>query len=100
MEKTHEKKITDWLANKYNNPTAKEAAGEQIFIEIWDHQHGDLAYSKPTNYKHLINGLDADILKELEKRLGKKYSSNFKRDLAKMARAGFNYSIIKKILEF
>ena len=34
-----------------------------------------------------------------KKRLGTKYSSNFERDLAKMARAGFNYNLSKKILE-
>ena len=34
-----------------------------------------------------------------KKRLGIKYSSNFEKDLAKMARAGFNYKIIKEILE-
>ena len=34
-----------------------------------------------------------------KKRLGIKYSSNFKKDLAKMARAGFNYNLSKKILE-
>ena len=34
-----------------------------------------------------------------KKRLGLKYSSNFKKDLAKMARAGFNYNLSKKILE-
>ncbi len=35
-----------------------------------------------------------------KKRLGIKYSSNFERDLAKMARAGFHYSLIKKTLEY
>ena len=34
-----------------------------------------------------------------KKRLGIKYSSNFEKDLAKMARAGFNYNLSKKILE-
>ena len=34
-----------------------------------------------------------------KKRLGVKYSNNFEKDLAKMARAGFNYKIIKEILE-
>ena len=34
-----------------------------------------------------------------KKRLGMKYSNNFEKDLAKMARAGFNYKIIKEILE-
>ena len=34
-----------------------------------------------------------------KKRLGIKHSSNFKRDLAKMARAGFNYNLSKKTLE-
>ena len=34
-----------------------------------------------------------------KKRLGMKYSSNFAKDLAKMARAGFNYNLSKKILE-
>ena len=34
-----------------------------------------------------------------KKRLGMKYSNNFEKDLAKMARAGFNYSLSKKILE-
>ena len=28
-----------------------------------------------------------------------KYSNNFEKDLAKMARAGFDYKIIKEILE-
>ena len=35
-----------------------------------------------------------------KKRLGIKYSDNLEKDLAKMARAGFNYKISKKILEF
>ena len=35
-----------------------------------------------------------------KKRLGIKYSNNLEKDLAKMARAGFNYNISKKILEF
>ena len=35
-----------------------------------------------------------------KKRLGIKYSNNFEKDLAKMARAGFKYNICKKILEF
>ena len=35
-----------------------------------------------------------------KKRLGIKYSNNFEKDLAKMARAGFKYNISKKILEF
>ena len=34
-----------------------------------------------------------------KKRLGVKKSKNFEKDLAKMARAGFNYKIIKEILE-
>ncbi len=34
-----------------------------------------------------------------KKRLGMQYSNNFEKDLAKMARAGFNYSLSKKILE-
>ena len=34
-----------------------------------------------------------------KKRLGVKYSNNLEKDLAKMARAGFNYKIIKEILE-
>ena len=34
-----------------------------------------------------------------KKRLGMKYSNNFEKDLAKMARAGFDYKIIKEILE-
>ena len=34
-----------------------------------------------------------------KKGLRMRYSSNFKRDLAKMARAGFNYNLSKKILE-
>ena len=34
-----------------------------------------------------------------KKRLGIKYSNNFEKDLAKMARAGFNYNLCKKILE-
>ena len=34
-----------------------------------------------------------------KKRLGVKYSNNVEKDLAKMARAGFNYNIIKEILE-
>ena len=34
-----------------------------------------------------------------KKRLGIKYSSNFEKDLAKMARAGFNYRISLKVLE-
>ena len=34
-----------------------------------------------------------------KKRLGIKHSDNFERDLAKMARAGFNYNLSKKILE-
>ena len=34
-----------------------------------------------------------------KKRLGTKYSSNFEKDLAKMARAGFNYNLSKNILE-
>ena len=34
-----------------------------------------------------------------KKRLGVKYSNNFEKDLAKMARAGFNYKIIKEILK-
>ena len=34
-----------------------------------------------------------------KKRLGVKHSNNFEKDLAKMARAGFNYKIIKEILE-
>ena len=34
-----------------------------------------------------------------KKRLGMKYSNNFEKDLAKMARAGFNYNLSKKILE-
>ena len=34
-----------------------------------------------------------------KKRLGMQYSNNFEKDLAKMARAGFNYKIIKEILE-
>ena len=33
-----------------------------------------------------------------KKRLGAKYSNNFEKDLAKMARAGFNYNLSKKIL--
>ena len=33
-----------------------------------------------------------------KKRLGVKQSNNLKKDLAKMARAGFNYKIIKEIL--
>ena len=33
-----------------------------------------------------------------KKRLGMKYSNNFEKDLAKMARAGFNYNLSKKIL--
>ena len=35
-----------------------------------------------------------------KKRLGIKYSNNYEKDLAKMSRAGFNYNISKKILEF
>ena len=34
-----------------------------------------------------------------KKRLGVKHSNNLEKDLAKMARAGFNYNIIKDILE-
>ena len=34
-----------------------------------------------------------------KKRLGVKHSNNLEKDLAKMARAGFNYNIIKNILE-
>ena len=34
-----------------------------------------------------------------KKRLGVKHSNNLEKDLAKMARAGFNYKIIKEILE-
>ena len=34
-----------------------------------------------------------------KKRLGKKYSSNIKNDLAKMARAGFDYQTSLKVLE-
>ena len=34
-----------------------------------------------------------------KKRLGIKYSANFEKDLAKMARAGFSYNLSKKILE-
>ena len=34
-----------------------------------------------------------------KKRLGIKHSNNFEKDLAKMARAGFNYNLSKKILE-
>ncbi len=34
-----------------------------------------------------------------KKRLGVKHSNNIEKDLAKMARAGFNYKIIKEILE-
>jgi len=34
-----------------------------------------------------------------KKRLGMKHSNNFEKDLAKMARAGFDYKIIKEILE-
>ena len=34
-----------------------------------------------------------------KKRLGVKHSNNLDKDLAKMARAGFNYKIIKEILE-
>ena len=34
-----------------------------------------------------------------KKRLGVKYSKNPEKDLAKMSRAGFNYKIIKEILE-
>ena len=34
-----------------------------------------------------------------KKRLGVKHSNNLKKDLAKMARAGFNYKIIKEILK-
>ena len=34
-----------------------------------------------------------------KKKLGVKYSNNLEKDLAKMARAGFNYRIIKEILE-
>ncbi len=34
-----------------------------------------------------------------KKRLGVKNSNNLEKDLAKMARAGFNYKIIKEILE-
>ena len=34
-----------------------------------------------------------------KKRLGVKYSNNPEKDLAKMSRAGFNYKIIKEILE-
>ena len=33
-----------------------------------------------------------------KKRLGIKHSNNLKKDLAKMARAGFNYKISKNIL--
>ena len=35
-----------------------------------------------------------------KKRLGIKYSNNLEKDLAKMARAGFNYKISKNIFEF
>ena len=35
-----------------------------------------------------------------KKRLGMKDAKNMKKDLAKMARAGFNYSLSKKTLEF
>ena len=34
-----------------------------------------------------------------KKKLGVKHSNNLEKDLAKMARAGFNYKIIKEILE-
>ena len=34
-----------------------------------------------------------------KKRLGVKHSNNLEKDLAKMARAGFNYKIIKEILK-
>ena len=34
-----------------------------------------------------------------KKRLGVKHSNNLEKDLTKMARAGFNYKIIKEILE-
>ena len=34
-----------------------------------------------------------------KKKLGEKHSNNLEKDLAKMARAGFNYKIIKEILE-
>ena len=34
-----------------------------------------------------------------KKRLGAKHSNNLEKDLAKMARAGFNYNIIKDILK-
>ena len=33
------------------------------------------------------------------KKLGKKYSSNIENDLAKMARAGFDYQTSLKVLE-
>ena len=35
-----------------------------------------------------------------KKRLGKKYSSNIENDLAKMARAGFDYQTSLKVLEY
>ena len=34
-----------------------------------------------------------------KKRIGVKHSNNLEKDLAKMTRAGFNYKIIKEILE-
>ena len=35
-----------------------------------------------------------------KKKLGIKHSNNFEKDLAKMYRAGFNYSLSKKTLKF
>ena len=35
-----------------------------------------------------------------KKKLGIKHSNNFQKDLAKMYRAGFNYSLSKKTLKF